>query len=127
MTALTLTIAGKAAPLLPLTAKTTGNTYWALNGQSQASRFGIKVPALASALPTSVVLEGVTVALKAGTSPSSGKANVSNHSIPLVIDGCAKKGKVVINDHGDGNWQVIAAVFGAGGGGGSAVNTNLFG
>lgn len=124
--ALTLTVEGKSAELLPTVAKSTQNTYWVLNGQPQAARFGIKVPAMAKSLPSSVTIAGTTIELKAGVSPSSNKPQVANHSAPVTVDGCPKRAKVVINDHGDGNWQVIAAVFSPGGGSSAAPNTSLF-
>lgn len=120
---LTLKVGEKSAALKATAAKSTGNTYWTLGNP----RFGVKVPALAAGLPTEVEIDGTKIELKAGISPSSGKPQVANHSAPMLVGGCKKKAKVVINDHGDGNWQVIAAVFGEGGGGSAAPRTDLFG
>lgn len=123
---LTLTVAGKAAPLLPRVAKESGNTYYVIAGQPQAARFGIKVPEMSKGLPASVEIDGVTIPLAHKVRERDGKATAGNHSAKLTVDGADKTAKVVITDHGDGTWQITAAVFGSGKGGGNAVNTSLF-
>lgn len=125
-TEIKISIAGKAATLLPQVAKESGNTYFVLDGKPANARFGCKVPALAAALPTSVEVHGVTVPLTAKVK-DDGRKTAGNHSATITVDGQEKTAKVVLTDHGNGSWQVIAAVFGKGGKtGGGKVNESLF-
>lgn len=121
----TLKVGSKTAALDAAVAKTSGNTYWALGGPA-GSRFGVKVPAMTPALPAEVELLGVKVALKHG-SHKDGRKQAAAYGIPVEVSGVKKAGKVVITDHGNGTWQVTAAVFAPGSGGGAGgVRTDLF-
>lgn len=124
MSSITLKVGSKTAPLGAETAKESGNTYYCIGGPA-AARFGVKVPALAKALPTEVELAGVKVPLTHKNRDSDGKRQAAAHGVTVQIDGTPKTGKVVLTDHGDGTWQVTAAIFGKGGAT-RGVNTNLF-
>lgn len=121
----TLKVGAKSATLEAATAKKSLNTYWALGG-AVGSRFGVKVPAFDKALPTEVELAGTKVTLTHKRRERDNKRTATAAGISVTVDGQEKSGKVVITDHGDGTWQVTAAIFGKGAGGGGQVRDDLF-
>lgn len=124
MTSIALKVGSKSAPLGEETAKESGNKYYVIGGPA-AARFGVKVPALATALPQEVELAGVKVPLTLKNRESDGKRQAAAHGIKVKVNGQDKTGKVVLTDHGDGSWQVTCAIYGSGKSA-NAVKTDIF-
>jgi len=131
-----LKVGGKSAPLEQAVSKPKiengvvvrpgGNVYWAVGGPAGAG-FGVKVPALADVLPTEVELAGTKITLKHSIRERDQKKTAAAHGVTVTVDGATKTAKVVLTDHGNGTWQVTAAVFGNGkAAGGGGVKTDLF-
>lgn len=128
-----LKVGSKSAPLEQAVSKpkadrpgSGGNIYWAIGGPAGAG-FGVKVPALADALPQEVELAGTKVALKHSIRERDSKKTAAAHGVTVTVDGATKTGKVVLTDHGNGTWQVTACIYGNGkAAGGSGVKSDLF-
>jgi hypothetical protein len=125
---LTMTLSGQALPLYPTTAKDSGNEYHAFRlPNGKFTGFGEAISALADELPTSVEIEGVTIYLERGMTADKDRSGrkldqrpkVSYQGHVTLPDGSIKTARVSISLTKDENWNVVAALFGAGGGSGT--------
>lgn len=138
---LNLLVSGTTIPVRPTVSKKTSNTYFALLTPTAKGRvdtgFGVKVPAMAKALPKSVTLidqDGTELVLSLEKAPSTyidrdtkvvkeRKNPGVRHQSKVTLSGEEKQVKVSISDVGNDAWNLKVTVSGisGGGGGGSQV------
>lgn len=121
-----LTVYGRDIKVLETPVKGKDHTWYALRlPKHSATPYGVPIPALAATLPTSVELDGVTFALKAGKT-QKGAPKVSftgNAMLPSFEETDAPERHVTIAfSEQKSGWQAIVKVNRPGGGGGGGAS-----
>lgn len=126
MSDLILQIAGKDVPFRHFVAQKSGAECWGVldkktNGDRYFSRYGVPVPALASDLPTSVVLtDGTTpVVLPLEFSfTDDSRPRVAHNAKVTLPNGQERQVAISISVTKKGHWNIKAIANSGGGGGG---------